>query len=349
MLWMSIPTDRGQNIPTAIEINESQPICADLHERLRNIYIPKTFNNQVPVLIYRCGQQCGGFGDQVRGIVTTFLLALLTDRAFLIDHPHQLYKYLDFETNLNATWKYSEDDITKDLSLTLEFLIGSYPVSKYRFRTENFHETLSPGVHAMQINLPIQNYLLWNPHLEEGIRKYGLDKINYLDLTGCVLQNVLVPKDSLLAAFEAAKKYLEPFFTVGIHIDGVTDQRAFFWQCAQQAVSELSRGRETKWVLVTDSDAIRQEAIEQYRSRLFLASEFLGQYAVTPNDTLFRNILEHLILSATDKLIISRSDFGETAALRNFKGAVVDPEACQLSGSRKDFTRWWHLDSPLND
>lgn len=38
------------------------------------------------LLVYKCGKhKCAGWGNRVRGIVTSFLLALLTNRAFVID------------------------------------------------------------------------------------------------------------------------------------------------------------------------------------------------------------------------------------------------------------------------
>merc|ERR1712194_371135 len=44
-------------------------------------------NTDVPILVYSCQPfaQCGGHGDRLNGIITVFVLAVLTRRVFLID------------------------------------------------------------------------------------------------------------------------------------------------------------------------------------------------------------------------------------------------------------------------
>jgi len=48
-------------------------------------------------LVYRCKNVCGGWGDRLKGITTMFLLAQLTNRTFLIDMP----KPCEFSTLLS--------------------------------------------------------------------------------------------------------------------------------------------------------------------------------------------------------------------------------------------------------
>ncbi|KAL4217657.1 hypothetical protein ACF0H5_022399 [Mactra antiquata] len=49
------------------------------------------------LLVYTCDTHCGGWGDRQNGIITTFLLALLTNRIFVIEmnSPCQLENILD--------------------------------------------------------------------------------------------------------------------------------------------------------------------------------------------------------------------------------------------------------------
>ena len=44
------------------------------------------------ILVYRCSSMgfCGGHGDRLNGILSMFLLALVTKRAFYIDSPRPL-------------------------------------------------------------------------------------------------------------------------------------------------------------------------------------------------------------------------------------------------------------------
>lgn len=54
------------------------------------------WNRKNKTLIYKCESYCGGLGDRLRGIVTSFLLALVSDRQFLIDmrYPCDITNFL---------------------------------------------------------------------------------------------------------------------------------------------------------------------------------------------------------------------------------------------------------------
>ncbi|CAF4719656.1 unnamed protein product, partial [Rotaria sp. Silwood2] len=47
-------------------------------------------------LIYKCKWTCGGLGDRFRGIITCFVLALVSNRQFMIGmtHPVDVKNYL---------------------------------------------------------------------------------------------------------------------------------------------------------------------------------------------------------------------------------------------------------------
>ena len=54
------------------------------------------FNSSGKTLIFRCKSFCGGLGDRLRGIMTSYILALVTDRHFMIDmtHPIDIHDFL---------------------------------------------------------------------------------------------------------------------------------------------------------------------------------------------------------------------------------------------------------------
>jgi hypothetical protein len=118
--------------------------------------------------------------DRMRGIVTSFLLAVLTNRAFLIDHPVPVHLAKFFESSLN--WEFNAS-LIEGMNRIEEHIEHDVRFG-YRFRTDNFQKSLLERVFKLHTNLPVQMYLTWNPFLEKEIRKYHLDKINHIDLPG---------------------------------------------------------------------------------------------------------------------------------------------------------------------
>lgn len=49
--------------------------------------LQQSHNKPKKCLIYKCKSYCGGFGDRIRGIISSFFLATLTHRHFIIDMP----------------------------------------------------------------------------------------------------------------------------------------------------------------------------------------------------------------------------------------------------------------------
>ncbi|CAF1473959.1 unnamed protein product [Didymodactylos carnosus] len=50
-----------------------------------NLFHTKNWTNNCSTLIYSCIRECGGWGDRQRGLESAFLLALITDRRFMIE------------------------------------------------------------------------------------------------------------------------------------------------------------------------------------------------------------------------------------------------------------------------
>ena len=342
--------------------------CPALLERLRSDFIPIQTDfirrRQGKALIWKCGDICGGFGDRLRGIISTFLLAVLTDRAFLIDHsrPANLADFFDFHPSLGSSWKFQQSFID-GMDVTSEFNIDQYKSGKYRYRTENFHDSIKSRVHIMQTNIPVQSYLLWNPHLEENIRRYGLDKINYIDLTGCLMSAVLSPHGEILTAFQRARRYLDNYYVIGLQIrtggDNTEvwkdDERVkrseigYFWDCAQLLENKRQDSRPVKWFITTDSEKVRQSALEKFGDKVYQVEGDIVHIdkfeSAAARRGMHKTLMDFLILSSADRMVISRSNFAEVAALRRFHRAIVYPDECTVSGGRTDFTRWWHVDA----
>lgn len=76
---------------TASQLAKCKPLGHQFHSFIDS-YVAGLSEDQ-PRLMYNCeshrmGRFCGGMGDRFRGIISTFLIALVTGRRFQIYHPH---------------------------------------------------------------------------------------------------------------------------------------------------------------------------------------------------------------------------------------------------------------------
>ena len=90
-------------------------LAARNHARLHRLYAQysslvnlsalQTTSLSNKTMIYSCRSFCGGWGDRLRGILSVYVLALLTDRRFLIDmsYPCDLLKVVE-PNAVNWTW-----------------------------------------------------------------------------------------------------------------------------------------------------------------------------------------------------------------------------------------------------
>ncbi|CAF0898650.1 unnamed protein product [Rotaria sordida] len=62
-----------------------------------SMLLDRPSSNRSPSITYRCREICGGWGDRLRGITSTFILAVLSRRRFYIDMPYpcELTKFLE--------------------------------------------------------------------------------------------------------------------------------------------------------------------------------------------------------------------------------------------------------------
>ena len=386
-------------------------------------------------LVWRCREMCGGFGDRLRGMVDVFLLSLLTDRAFFIDHrtPCDLslfFNFISFDNDMDDidgegegegvswVWKaeyqtyadslelaQSETSVNNNSNLftkifhssgtnnnneekkwvTQERTIDEYASQKYRYRTENFPLTLNHSIiHFIETNVPAQSYLLWNPHLEHMIRLYGLDKVNYIDLTGCLLGILLKPTQMLQRELDKIDAELEGRFLIGLQVRTGGDDvgmwqdparvprsdTEYFFTCAQAIEDTYIRsytggttnneitksGEMVKWFLTTDSERLSTDSALRLGHKLYTTPGSIIHVDKVARalptleakvEGMLKTILDFMVLSSANALVISRSNFAEVAALVGFSAAFMYPDQCVSGGERSDFTRWWHVDNPL--
>ncbi|RUO96762.1 hypothetical protein BC936DRAFT_141486 [Jimgerdemannia flammicorona] len=306
----------------------------------------------VQAVVWRCTHSgCGGLGDRMRGLLTSFAIALLTDRAFFVDHsfPAELSDSFTF-LNPGMDWTYQEE-LTLGRRVSEVTFLNSQPTWDYQ------HD--DPDVHLRDVDVLIQSTneylvhrLLVNPFLATKIRELGLDTIPSSNVPGCFLNYILHPTPAIrrtirkiTGAPTAAATSNNDTALIGIQIRtgssaSWTDPKRVprqavkdFFRCAQAVERELLAKRPSlryvRWFLTSDSEEIVQQAVAKYGADKILTVPgpivHIDLTSAQEAHDLTKTVVDHLILAGADKLVISRSGFSELAGKRAFKPAFVYP------------------------
>jgi len=177
---------------------------------------------------------CGGFGDRVRGLVTTFLIALVTDRAFFIDSvsPEPLANYFQFETkDRTITWDWRVFNSTNrrmigHRSIVEETVVDLVYTEEPRYLAENLKETVKEDIWIIRTNLQLHEAIMFNPHYKNLLIDNFQLNVSHIDdkpedpqnrrnnfeggaiLSGCVINYILSPTLRLRTLVDDLKKRL---------------------------------------------------------------------------------------------------------------------------------------------
>ena len=297
-------------------------------------------DTSVQLVVYRCHDICGGLGDRQRGILTSFLLALVTSRAFFVEneHPIALRHYFQF-ANPQLSWVFTEDLLVNRSVLDETFMdshpdIGDYAeanLSRYDpydviFQRNNYWKPLS---------------VLLNPGFERPLKKTLPD--DHI-LAGCFLNYLLAPQRHIVLQVQRVirqqKDLQKDILAVQIRSGDnqaknesvIEDLSAVFLNCVRQ----IQNASSTKYTvfLTTDSEQIGKRFSSAIPDLLTFTGPILhldGFFGAseTPDVAFQKVLLDHIMLSAAQELVISRSGFAEFAALRGFQ-AYRHPHQCDI-------------------
>ncbi|KAL9657214.1 hypothetical protein ABK040_011436 [Willaertia magna] len=107
-----------------------------------------------------------------------------------------------------------------------------------------------------------------------------------------------------------------------------------FWNCAQHLMKKYEKeGFKVKYFLTTDNTIVKKEAIKLFGKKKLITMNtpivHIERSSYNENNNLesFKStVVEYLILSLCDELIITRSNFGETASMIGFKSRIKLPQ-----------------------
>ena len=294
----------------------------------------RALNNDATVqaVVWRCRDGCGGLGDRQRGILTSFMLALVTDRAFFIDNetPVPLRHYFHV-ANPTLHWVFHED-MLQNRSVLEEDFRGELP-SIGDYSTANLSR-------YKDIDILIQTNSFWQPF--NILRNPAFGKsVGYLrsyddsTLAGCVLNYLMVPSRDLqvkvLDLRKPAKASVHhPVLAVQVRSGDSQNKNMtviaklvqLFDTCIVKIQNDMSSRPQI--FLTTDSEEVVAEFEKLYPDMLSFAGQIYhvdGPFGSpsSPDSAFGKIVMDQLMLSQANKLLISRSGFGELAAIRGFQ------------------------------
>ena len=295
----------------------------------------------VPLVVYRCRDICGGLGDRQRGILTSFLLAVVTARAFLIDNetPVPMRHYFRM-ANPDLHWVFDESFMTNRSVLEESFMDTYPPIGDYSVANLSYYDAYDVVVQQNNFWKPLN--IFQNPSVRRKLQRQLYDEHT---LAGCMLNYLLVPEKHLLSRVqhtiqveaERGRRILAVQIRSGDNQAKnetlIGDLAAIFMKCIEQVQSSC----DTKFTvfLTTDSDQVAARCISTFPDLLTFPGPILhldGFFGASDSpDTAFQKVLlDHIMLSSAAELIISRSGFAEFASLRGFK-PYRHPQMCDTA------------------
>lgn len=294
----------------------------------------------VKIIVWRCRQLCGGLGDRQRGILTSFALALVTDRAFFIDseNPVPLQHYFRV-ANPDLHWTFDNSLLEGRKHIEEDFLNALPPVGDFASANLSYYDTYDVVIQLNNFWQPLR--VLQNPSLSSGhlLRSYE-DHI----LAGCMLNYLLVPTRDLQMTIHNSKQQATKDKQHMLALQIRTGDSQFkndtvlnivarrFADC----VSNIQQASNFKFKIFLTTDAVEIE--QKFKATHADLVMFNGQIvhidgafgpADSPASSFRKVVLDHIMISRATSLVLSRSGFGEMAAVRGFR-SYFTPMACDF-------------------
>jgi hypothetical protein len=166
------------------------------------------------VLIWDCKKHPPpGLADHARGFIVTFLLALLTERAFLIQYNNLAPVKLDQVFNIaNNRLKWNIDThLEADIHYNWRSSLKEPEMKDSRIPLTPRNVSISICALA-----PVQRAILSDPFYSQKIKDLGLDKVKQEDLPGCLMNYFMKPKPLLESVLEGYKEKAEGKTIIGV-------------------------------------------------------------------------------------------------------------------------------------
>lgn len=291
----------------------------------------------VKYVIWRCQESCGGLGDRWRGLLTSFMLALVTNRAFFIDNdnPVPLRHYFSIG-NPALHWVF-DNNILRNKSILEEHIVELPSIGDYANANLSLYDEFDVLIQRNTFYQPLN--ILRNKNIHHRVEGYEDHT-----LAGCVLNYLLVPSKSLQAKVGNMKRQVaqsgKRIVAVQVRTgDGQLKSDSILSRLVDQfqfCINNISIHSEkpVQVFLTTDFENITQLFKRTSIDLLTFEGQVFhldGDFGDPANiDHAFQKLLmDHLMISHAHYAVISRSGFAELAIMRGFK-SYYTPLKCDV-------------------
>mmetsp|Transcript_99456 Transcript_99456/g.280655 ORF Transcript_99456/g.280655 Transcript_99456/m.280655 type:complete len:336 (+) Transcript_99456:2-1009(+) len=288
----------------------------------------------VRVLVYNCQPfaQCGGHGDRVNGVVTAFMLAVLTRRVFLLDSESPVPLQLLLSPKL-IDWR-----VRGSVLATAGLRHRAYHDKRREFEADIDRLAHDPApVLVLSGNYRMLRSLFEAPSLRGAAVELGLPARAPAFLVAEVFDVLFTPAPALgreILMLRERAGGLEDGQFIAIHLrtgdvswDPARHGKAelgSFLDCAREAEGELrlSTAFDMPWLLATDSAEVARvasELPEAVDGKLRIPGA-VGRIHIDRSEFAevvegaVANYAEWILFGRAAAVVLSRSFFGETAA-----------------------------------
>lgn len=288
-------------------------------------------------IVYDCSRtrlgSCGGWSDRLSGILTTFVIALLTNQTFLINHDKPcplgdflVPRQLDWRYNSSllsgrtSVYRYLVDGMSKNLrnSISINQGLNSY------FGKQNLQSSFSHDVYFLRVNWDLTREFRKRPNIYSEVP--WIAKLSYADIYRELFNFLFKPSTLFIRELQAQNRTRRKIACAHVRISDNPNR--------PRNRSNLKVQLEILWKFMDDVDKdvydifiatnnydVATKAKKRYPNN-FIDNKGPIQHIDRPNDNsregFLKQLLDFYTLTRCDILLIGKSGFGMTAAyLRN--------------------------------
>ncbi|XP_045166882.2 uncharacterized protein LOC123530199 [Mercenaria mercenaria] len=280
-------------------------------------------------LVYKCdySRRCGGWGDRQRGIVSSFLLAMITGRAFVIniEKPCSLENILIPHLYDWSVCKTFVNSIHNNNTNEFDFVGGSTffkAIPNFDFKSKWKWQVI-----FLKNNQNLIRFLRRRKEASQQLR--WLFKLTEPNIYNVLLQILFQPTRNVLNYLEEFKLKVKGKSLVCSHIrkgqnPSIPEDDLFKKKPDEISIFNFLKNFKTssKYVLylATDSQSVRETFSRTFNNSINLNVTIVhvdrlnfGMYPETACEGFRFAIIEQYILSLSDILILTNSGFGRMA------------------------------------
>ncbi|XP_013421367.1 uncharacterized protein LOC106181515 [Lingula anatina] len=329
----------------SIEANKYGGAISQTKNASSRIKVPAVPNNSTGAryVVYMCQHLCGGWGDRLRGIMSTFAWSVLNGRQFIIEHtwPCDLRKFLQPKPPLR--WA---DNIPQRKGMTTRRfnLIDNNSFLQEIQKTKNLSDTFHENVLRFHTNGDMFPGFRYNKDLHKTIRqRYG---VGFKEFT---FEKMF--KRQYDTIFEMTPYFSEMFQSILSEAKPTIKSKLACLQFRQ--LFQANNTQKNAWAFLknitssfqsykifvtTDSEEIRKEAKEIFGSVIVDPAGAIGNIDHAPRaqrehncHLLEKTLLDWHLLTQCDVLLHSRSGYGQQASM--MKEPFTDIYALAFNGT----------------